>query len=150
MHHAMIYFKNDGVPHYISLCVISDDLEHETCFVQELQRIIMLYIKENLPQMESVDYFSDGCVGQYKNYRTFLKFYHQKSDFNIDATWAFFCNKPWEISVWRNWQHCETQDTSLQRSVNNQILTFRAVKEYWNSSIKESLSWWSIRRVPLQ
>ena len=54
MHPVVIYFKKDGVLHHISLCIISDDLEHDICFVHELQRIV---IKENLPQIKSVDYF---------------------------------------------------------------------------------------------
>ena len=39
MHPVAIYFKKDGVLHHISLCIISDYLEHDTCFAHELQRI---------------------------------------------------------------------------------------------------------------
>ena len=90
MHPVVIYFKKDGVLHHISMCIISDDLEHDTCFVHELQIKVMLYIKENLPYIKSVDHFSDGCDGQYKNYKAFLSLCHHKSDFEIDAAWAFF------------------------------------------------------------
>ena len=51
MHPVVIYFKKDGVLYHISLCIISDDLEHDSCFVHELQRIAMIYIKENLSQI---------------------------------------------------------------------------------------------------
>ena len=34
MHSVLIYFKKDGVLHHTSLCIISDDLEHDTCFIQ--------------------------------------------------------------------------------------------------------------------
>ena len=55
------YVVQDEIQGYhISLCVISDDLKHDACFVHELQRIFMLYIKENLPQIKSHGYFSDG------------------------------------------------------------------------------------------
>ena len=50
----------------------------------------MLCIKKNFPQIKSVDYFSDGCAGQHKNYKAFLNLCHHKSDFDNDATWAFF------------------------------------------------------------
>ena len=90
MHLVVIYFKNDGVLHHISLCIISDDLDHETCFTHKLQRIVLLFIKENLPQIKSIHYFSGGCAGQYKNYMAFLNLCHHKSGFNSDATWAFF------------------------------------------------------------
>ena len=64
MHTVAIYFKKDGVLHHISLCIISDYLERDTYFAHELQRIVMLYIKESLPQFKSVDCFSDSCAGQ--------------------------------------------------------------------------------------
>ena len=51
MHPVVIYFKKDGVLYHISLCIISDDLEHDSCFVHELQRIAMIYVKENLSQI---------------------------------------------------------------------------------------------------
>ena len=50
----------------------------------------MLCIKKNFPQIKSVDYFSDGCAGQHKNYKAYLNLCHHKSDFDNDATWAFF------------------------------------------------------------
>ena len=87
---VVIYFKKDGVLHHISLCIISDDLEYDTCFVEELLRIVMLYVKENLLQIKSVDYFSDSCAGQYKNCKAFLNRCHPKSDLDIDVTWGFF------------------------------------------------------------
>ena len=66
-YHFVVQDKIQGY-HFI----FSDDLEHDTCFVHELQRIIMLYIKENLSQIKSVDYFSDGCAGLHKNSKAFL------------------------------------------------------------------------------
>ena len=56
-----------GTQIYVLVIIKNDDLEHDTCFVHELQRIVMHYIKENLPQTKSVDYFSDGCAGQFQN-----------------------------------------------------------------------------------
>ena len=66
MHLVVINFKKGGALYHVSLCIIGDDLEHGTCFGHELQRIVMLYIKENLLQIKGIDYFSDGCAGQYK------------------------------------------------------------------------------------
>ena len=85
-HVVVIYFKKDDLLHHFSLCIISDDPEQDTCFVHELQRIVMLYIKKNLPQIKSVDYFSDSCAGQYKNCKAVLILCHHKSD--IDGTWT--------------------------------------------------------------
>ena len=50
----------------------------------------MHYIKENLPHTKSVDYFSDGCAAQDKNYQAFFNLCHHKSYFKIDVIWTFF------------------------------------------------------------
>ena len=78
MHTVVIYFKKYGVLHHISLCIISDDLEQDTCFVHELQRIVTLYIRENLPQIKFVDNFSDSCTMHSKKYKAFLNLCHHK------------------------------------------------------------------------
>ena len=41
MHDVVIYFKKDGTLHCILLCIISDDREHDTCLVHDMQRIVM-------------------------------------------------------------------------------------------------------------
>ena len=71
MHPVVIYFKKDGVLHRISLCIISDVLEHDTCFVHELQRIVMLYIKENLPQIKSVTILMMAVLSNTRTIRLF-------------------------------------------------------------------------------
>ena len=71
MHPVVIYFKKDGVLHCISLCIISDVLEHDTCFVHELQRIVMLYIKENLPQIKSVTILMMAVLSNTRTIRLF-------------------------------------------------------------------------------
>ena len=35
-------------------------------------------------------YFSDGCAGQYKNYKNFVNLCHHLSDVGIEAFWNFF------------------------------------------------------------
>ena len=105
------------------------------CCVHELQRIVMLYVKENLPQIKSVDYFSDSCAGHCKNYKNLRPY---KSNFDIDATEAFFATSHGKSLC--NGIGCTVQHkilhASLQRPVNNQILTFCAVKEYCKSYIE--------------
>ena len=130
MHPVVIYFK-DGVLTHISLCNISDDLEHGNCFVHELQRIVMPHIKENLPQIKSVAYLNDSCAGQYKNYKAFLNLCHRKSYFDIDGTWAFFATSHGKSSCDGICAtvKCKILHASLQRHLNNQILLFCAVKE---------------------
>ena len=140
MHLMVLYFKKDGLLHHISLCIISDDLEHDICFVHELQKIVILYIKENLPQIKSVAYFSDACAGQYKNYKAFLNLCRHKSYFDIDATWPLFATSHGKSSCDGIGGTVKRKilRVSLKRFVNNQILTFRVVKEYCEPSIERT------------
>ena len=73
-----------------SICILSEDLEHDVGFIYESQKIITDYIKANFPQVKSVLYFSDGCAGQYKNFKKISNLCHHNSDFHLIATWAFF------------------------------------------------------------
>ena len=35
-------------------------------------------------------YFSDGCAGQYKNYKSFLNLMNHWDDLRLNAEWNFF------------------------------------------------------------
>ena len=94
-------------------------------------RVVMPHIKENLPQIKSVTYLNDDCAGQYKNYKAFLNLCHHKSYFDIDETWAFFATSHGKSSCDGICAtvKCKILHASLQRHLNNQILSFCAVKE---------------------
>ena len=98
----------------------------------------MHFIKEKLPQVTSVLYFSDGCSGQYKSFKASLNLCHHKIDFQLDAEWGFFATSHGKSpcdgiggTVKR-----KVLRASLQRPVSNQILTFSALVEYCDSSIQ--------------
>ena len=50
-------------------CFISDDNAHDTSFVYQIQTVMVDYLKEILPHISKIVYFSDGCRAQYKNYK---------------------------------------------------------------------------------
>ena len=80
IHHSVIYYKQDG------------DLKHNlACFGDMLQRyvhtvytfkktIIFNALKQDLPLIEKVIYFSDGCSGQYKSHKKFTNLSHHYQD----------------------------------------------------------------------
>ena len=55
-----------------------------------MQRELTLLIKAKLPHIDSIEYFSDGCAAQYKNYKNMLNLCLHKDDFGLMASWAFF------------------------------------------------------------
>jgi hypothetical protein len=68
LHPFVIYYKAEGALHSKSISIISDCLKHSVsavhCFIKSL---LFNVLKPDMPNIEKVYYFSDGCAGQYKN-----------------------------------------------------------------------------------
>ena len=139
VHPVVIYFKNeDNNLKHTSLCFLSDDLLHDNCFVHELERQTTEYIRINMPSVKTIEYFSDGCAGQYKNYNNFC---HHKNNFGFDTVWSFFATSHGKSpcdgvcgTVKR-----KIARTSLQLPLNDQIATFEAVWMFCSTSFEEIL-----------
>ena len=87
----VVYFiDGDGNIQHNSFCFISDDNNHDTNFVYEIQTVLVDYRKENLPIVDKIFCFSDGCAEQYKNHKNFINLCHRQQDFTMDAEWIFF------------------------------------------------------------
>jgi len=73
-----------------SLCIVSNGLKHDTVAVHKFQEKVIQHIKDNLPHIRKIFYFSDGAAAQYKNFKNFanLSFHHE--EFGIAAEWHFF------------------------------------------------------------
>jgi len=97
-HPVVIYYKNHDQLCSASFCYISDDLNHDTIFVHELLSHVTSLVSSLDPRINSIQYFLDGCAGQYKN--MFNLCFH-KSDFNMAASWSFFTTShgPQEFSM---------------------------------------------------
>ena len=85
------------------------------------------YLHELLPQVKKLFYFSDGCGGQYKNYKNFMNLCLHKQDFGLDAEWIFFPTShgksPCDEIGGSVKRHAAKR--SLQRPMNNQILVYK-------------------------
>ena len=51
----------------------------------ELQKKIEGYLKENLPDINKIYYFSDGYTAHYKNYKKNLNLCYHEEDFQMTA-----------------------------------------------------------------
>ena len=67
LHPIVIYYKEDWNLLEKSLCFISNDLEHDTCFVYKVQKELAKVITAEMPMVKKIEYFSNGCAAQYKN-----------------------------------------------------------------------------------
>ena len=131
LHLLIICYKDAGgnPPHYSS-CFISHDNTLSTSFIHKIQKTLMVeFLKERLPNVTEINYVSDGCRGQYKNFKNFFNLFSHKVDFSIKAEWIFFATSHGKSP-------CDgigavvklhTAKRSLQRPLNNQILNYRSV-----------------------
>jgi hypothetical protein len=139
LHPIVLYYKKEGTLTQKSLCFISDDLNHDTCFVYEVIKQTVNHIKEEIFTTPSLmHYFSDGCAGQYKNYKNFINICLHEKDFDVKCIWSFFATSHGKSP-------CDglggtlkrlTARASLQRTLSNQIITARQVFEYCKEEIK--------------
>lgn len=74
----------------LSLIVISDNLTHNTTAVYCFQEVLTSFLKEKIPNISKIIYFSDGAVAQYKNRCNLVNLLHHEEDFQIKAEWHFF------------------------------------------------------------
>ncbi|KAK0169394.1 hypothetical protein PV328_012113 [Microctonus aethiopoides] len=74
----------------LSLVIISDNLTHNTTAVYCFQEVLTSFLKEKIPNISKIIYFSDGAVAQYKNRYNLVNLLHHEEDFQIKAEWNFF------------------------------------------------------------
>ena len=90
LHPVVCYFKSGNDLDHASHCIISDDNSHDVPTVYEIQKKIISDLKIRLPNLEKVEYFSDGCAAQYKNRINFINLCMHQSDLGLNAKWSFF------------------------------------------------------------
>ena len=132
LHPIVIYFlDNEGNLQHHSLCFISNDNNHDTAFVYEVQTMTAQYIKHTNPHINNFHYFSDGCAGQYKNYKNFINLCYHQQDFGVDALWTFFATSHGKSPCdgIGGFVKRHVAKRSLQRPMKNQILDYKAVLE---------------------
>ena len=113
-------------------------MNHDTCFVHEVQRLTKEFIKETHPLVTFVHHYSDGCAKQYRNYKNFLNFCFHHYYFLLSADWTFFATSHGKSP-------CDgiggtvkrlTARASLQRPINDQILGLDSMSSFCSSNIK--------------
>ena len=91
VHPFVAYYKdiNNDLCH-LSMCVISDHLQHSTSTVHRFQHEALSYLQQVCPNLAKIHYFSDGAASQYKNFKNFCNLVHHEEDFGLAAEWHFF------------------------------------------------------------
>ena len=91
IHPIIMYYVNEQKNLQLkSFAFFSNDLQHDNGFVYQLQKILCEFIQMYFPFINTIQYFSDGCSAQYKNYKNFLNLTYHNQDFGLTAQWNFF------------------------------------------------------------
>lgn len=132
VHPFVVYFKEvnpkTGQPELVhrSFVFISDCLTHNTVLVHAFQRKLLPYLRNYVPNLKKLYYFSDGSAAQYKNRKNFLNLCHHKEDFDgLEAEWHFYATSHGKgvcDGVGGTVKRLAAK-ASLQNPIENQILT---------------------------
>lgn len=93
MHPFAVHFWNadEEIIDYKTFCVISDEMSHDADTFHVFRQAVMPEIISCLSpfSFKKIFYISDGCGGQYKNFKNFSNLMMHQTDFGIDAEWHF-------------------------------------------------------------
>ena len=81
-----------------------------------MQREVCKYIRAKYPHIKIIEYYSDGCGGQYKNYKNFINLSYHLEDFGFIAIWIFFASCHGK-------SNCDGIGAATKRKLRNQSLT---------------------------
>ena len=140
IHPFVIYYMDEESKKlaYLSLVIISDCMTHDTVAVHLFQRLMIDFLKQNLPHKpEKLHYFSDGAASQYKNKSNFLNLCHHENDFGIKAEWNFFASSHGKNACdgVGGTVKCLAALASLRMVYNEQIMTPRQLYDWAKADI---------------
>ena len=74
VHPVVCYFKrktdkDDYETTHLSMSFLSEELDHGVPMVYAIQSKVISILKDNVEDFYLVEYFTDGCAEQYKNYK---------------------------------------------------------------------------------
>lgn len=91
IHPTAMYYKDDNNElQFTSLVAIAEFSKHNHTSVRLFLDSSIQFIKQRLPNITKIIFFSDGAGGQYKNRMTFYNICQMKSEYKMDAEWNFF------------------------------------------------------------
>ena len=137
VHPAVLYYKEGQKILTKSLCFLSNDLVHDVSMVYVIQRYCVTVFKELNSNISVVEYFTDGCAGQYKNRKSFYNLCKHQEDFGVGALWSFFATSHGKGA-------CDgvggtvkrlISKASLQRPLDNQIINMNDMFEFCKDNI---------------
>ena len=119
------------------MCVISDCLRHDNTTVHAFVSNVLTHLKNELPNIPEVIYFSYGAASQYKNYKNFSNVCNHENDHGLKAEWHFFATSHGKSpcdGIGGTVKHLVAR-ASLQATVDHHILTAREMFKWCEEHI---------------
>ncbi|XP_049941067.1 uncharacterized protein LOC126417315 [Schistocerca serialis cubense] len=82
-----------------SFAIVSDELCHDKYSVYACLKSIISKLKQELPNLTSIQIFSDGCAGQFKNKFTISNLWYMMQDFGVSGEWFLFATSHGKSAV---------------------------------------------------
>lgn len=89
IHPFCVYYRQNGIWLHRSIIMISPVLTHNYVLVHAFNVRLFKYLKENLPQIDFVQMYTDGAASQYKNRFNFVNLSFAKEDLGLHVCWNF-------------------------------------------------------------
>ena len=89
IHPVVAYYKEDDKLLHQSFVFVSDEPRHDARFVFALIRLLIPMLKELLPDLGYIHYWTDSPTSQYRNKSIFKIVSCHEEYFNISASWNY-------------------------------------------------------------
>ena len=144
VHPCVCYFKvknanGDLETRHQSYCFLSEEVVHNVPMVHAFQTRLMSLLKDKVEGFSSVEYFTDGCAEQYKNYKSFSNIVYHEEDHGVPCEWTFFATSHGKSpcdGLGGSVKRC-TANESLRRSPSNGITDVQKMLEYCQSAFED-------------
>ncbi|KAK3915229.1 Asparagine--tRNA ligase [Frankliniella fusca] len=90
VHPFVCYHKVNGKLETLSFIIVSDYMKHNISAVYAFQTKLVTFLREKVPNISKLIFFSDSAAHQYKNCFNMINLTYHKEDFQLDVEWHFF------------------------------------------------------------
>ena len=90
VHPVVLHVNIGGVVKVFSLCLVTDDRRHDAGAVMAMVDAVVKWVKENLPGVEMIHFWTDSPTSQYRNISIFSLICRFLERHGIQCTWSYF------------------------------------------------------------
>ena len=82
------YKTQSGELMYDNFCFVTDELDHNKFAAYHLKQKLISLLREKVPNLQTIHFWSDGCAAQFKSKYCFKLLMEYPAD--LEITWSYF------------------------------------------------------------